>query len=240
MATELAAVAPTVGRESTRRLVLVWQDPATRGFTRVGHLDELVSGRFAFAYDAGAHTDGFVPLAEFPDLERPYVTDRLPAFFGNRVMDTGRGDYADYRGWLGLSEQGADTPFEVLVRTGGGRATDTFHVVEDLRADGPSVTTRFFVSGIRHVAGAAELVSTLRANALLTLRPDRENRHNPLALLLDAVPGRAIGFVPDWLVEQVCGLLDTAGDVEVVVDQVNPEAAPHLRVLCRLTASHEQ
>lgn len=121
------------------------------------------------------------------------MTDRLPAFFGNRVMDTGRGDYAEYRGWPGLASHGADTPFEVLVRTGGGRATDTFHVVDDLRAEGRSVTTRVFVSGIRHVPGAADQISSLRAGAPLVLRADPGNRHTPLALLVDAALDRPIG-----------------------------------------------
>lgn len=47
MATELAAPASAVASTGGRRLVLVWQDPATRGFVRVGHLDKLAGGRFA-------------------------------------------------------------------------------------------------------------------------------------------------------------------------------------------------
>lgn len=237
MATELAAPEAIARPATAQRLVLVWQDPVTRRFVRVGHLDELVSGRFAFSYDAGAQAAGFDPLAEFPALDRTYVSDRLPAFFGNRVMDRGRGGYAEYRGWLGLEGVRADTPFGVLVRTGGGRATDTFHVVDDLRLEGDAVTTRFFVSGIRHVSGAADEVAALRCGATLMLRRDEDNRYNPLAVLLDVAPNRPIGFVPDWLVEEVGQLTNSGRVVEVVAERVNPQAPPHLRVLCRLSAS---
>ena len=161
MTTELAPAGAAVGSTTARRLVLIWQHPTTRQFIRVGHLDELSSDSFAFTYETGATTDGFVPLVEFPDLGQPHVSNRLPAFFENRVMDRGRSGYTEYRGWLGLGGAGADTPFEVMRRTGGGRATDTFHVVDDLRSDGRGMTTRFFVSGIRHVPGGAETVATL-------------------------------------------------------------------------------
>jgi len=233
--TELASPGTAALQADRRRLVLVWQDPVTRRFVRVGHLDEFASGRYTFSYDAGASTASFDPLAEFPSIDGTYVSDRLPAFFGNRVMDRGRGGYAEYRGWLGLEVE-TDTPFEVLVRTGGGRATDTFHVVDDLRVEGDAVTTRFFVSGIRHVQRAADEVAALRAGATLTLRRDPHNQHNPLAVLLDAAPDRPIGFVPDWLVEEVCELIDSGRLVDVVAERVNSLARPHLRVLCRLSA----
>lgn len=115
--TELASPETVARPAARRRLVLVWQHPATRRFVRVGQLDELVSGRFAFSYDAGTRTAGFDRLAESPSIDSTYLSDRLPAFFGNRVMDRGRGGYAEYRGWLGL-DVGTDTPFEVLVLTG--------------------------------------------------------------------------------------------------------------------------
>jgi hypothetical protein len=237
MTTDLRpALDDATGERMARRLLLVWQNPQSRRFIRVARLDEMDTGRFAFSYEADARTPGFAPLAEFPDLDRPYVTERLPAFFGNRVMDRARSNYAMYRNWLDVAADGADTPFEVMLRTGAGRATDTFHVVEDLREDGQAVTTRFFVSGIRHVPGAAETIAGLAAGATLELRPDHDNAHNPLALLLDAEPNPAIGYVPDWLVDDVTLLLDRSSEVSVIFERVNLEAPVHLRLLCRLSA----
>jgi hypothetical protein len=237
MTTDLGpAMDDATSERTARRLLLVWHNPKSRRFIRVARLDEMDTGRFTFCYEPDARTPGFAPLAEFPDLDRAYVTKRLPAFFGNRVMDRARSNYALYRDWLDVAADGADTPFEVMLRTGAGRATDTFHVVEDLREDGQAVTTRFFVSGIRHVPGAAETIAGLFAGSTLELRPDPDNAHNPLALLLDAEPNLPIGYVPDWLVDDVTLLIDRSSEVSVVVERVNVEAPVHLRVLCRLSA----
>ncbi|MQA27175.1 MAG: hypothetical protein GEU94_17305 [Micromonosporaceae bacterium] len=67
-------------------MLLIWQDPVSRQFRRVGQLDHLDDGRYAFRYLDDAHHRGFYPLAEFPDLDAVYVSSELPAFFGNRVM----------------------------------------------------------------------------------------------------------------------------------------------------------
>ena len=73
----------------------------------------------------------FVPLLEYPDPESAYVSNELPAFFANRVLSAARPNCARYLDWLGVDAlDDQDVPFEVLARTGGGRATDTFHVVD--------------------------------------------------------------------------------------------------------------
>ncbi len=236
MTTWLAAAGTDAGQRNTRRLILIWQDPRTHSFVRVAHLDEFTSGGYVFTYEPGAVTDGFTALAEFPDLDRAYARDRLPAFFDNRVMDSGRRTYGDYRGWLGLAEDGADTPFEVMVRTGAGRATDTFNVVDDLRVDGAAVSTRFFLAGVGHVDGAAETIAGLAAGSVLQLRRETTNTWNSLALLLYAAPSRPVGWVPDWLVDDVTRLLERSAEVIVLAEKVNPDAPPHLRMLCLLTA----
>jgi hypothetical protein len=65
------------------------------------------------------------------------------------------------------------TPFELLARTGGGRATDTFHVVAEPELDGAGrVVTRFLASGIRWVPGDSERVARLAAGAALRVRPE--------------------------------------------------------------------
>ena len=122
--------------DAKRRLFLIWQNPDTRKFTRVGLLSELVDGRYVFHYTADAEAaDGFHPLAQFPDVTRTYVSNALPAFFVNRLMSKKRQSYPDYLNAIGIDAPGLDTPMELLARTGGPRNTDTFHLVEDLVAD---------------------------------------------------------------------------------------------------------
>lgn len=46
------AAAPAI--DAKRRLFLIWQNPDTRQFIRVGMLSELVDGRYAFEYTEDA------------------------------------------------------------------------------------------------------------------------------------------------------------------------------------------
>lgn len=222
------ASTPSVGM-----LRLVWQDVDSRRFIEVGRLSQLADGAFSFQYTDGADHPRFQCLAEFPDRHSIYQSNALPAFFGNRVMSSQRESYAQYCSWLGLSD--VATPMEILARTGGGRATDTFHVVDSFLPARGVHAGRFFVSGIRYVDGADERLRALVLGQELLLCPQPDNPVNELAILLDVEAGQPVGWVPDWLVEEVHGLRK-AGAVHVRVAQVNPDAPSHLKLMCALEA----
>lgn len=219
-----------------RRLLLIWQHPVTRRLIRVGELEQRGDG-FAFRYLPGAHEDGFYPLVQFPEFSREYVSSSLPPFFANRVMSRSRASYPDFRHWLGLEDSGADTPFEVLVRTGGPRATDTFHIVDDLsHSDSGRVTSRFLASGVRHIEGASGRLESLDEGQVLLLRDEPGNVVNQRAILIDVRDGEAVGYVPDWLLEDVHDLRSKAASFSVVAERVNPLAPSHMQLLCRIEA----
>jgi hypothetical protein len=232
-APELAATATAVAR----RLLLIWQNPQTRQFVKVGQLDASADGHFVFTYLPAAHSEpGFAPLAQFPDLHRSYSSDVLPAFFANRVMSHQRQSYGTYARQLGLDDATA-TPVEILVRSGGARATDTFHIVDALRpADNGIVESLFLASGVRHLAGASDRIAMLKTGQELQLRDEPENEVNPRAVLIDVQRGCPVGYIPDWLVDDVHALRSAADEVKIFADQVNPDARPHLQLLCRLEA----
>lgn len=221
-----------------RRLRLIWKDPESGRYHEVGGFEALVDGRYVFTYTSrGQSLDAFAALPQFPDLKHVYVSDTLPAFLANRVMSDRRDSYSRYMHWLGL-EPGS-TPIEVLARTGGARATDTFHVVDSFEPDEEGLCEgRFFVSGLRHTPSGAEVATNLVPGAVLAIEEEPENPVNPRALLLSA-DGNQVGWVPDWLVEDVHRFLD-AGTVSVIVERVNLDAPSHLRLLCRLRASSQR
>ncbi|MEJ7772813.1 MAG: HIRAN domain-containing protein [Geodermatophilaceae bacterium] len=223
---------------SARTLFVIWQEPESRAFVKVGQLDQFRDGRYSFRYLPRAKVESnFHPLAEFPGLDDHHESRNLPAFFANRVMNRQRSDYREYRSWLGLDAEGADTPFEVLARTGGPRETDTFHVVDDVQANSAGqLVSRFFVSGVRHQPGSEALIKGLKAGARLALRDEPDNPRNPRAMLIDVVAGHAVGWVPDWLVDDVHTLRARDPELEVVVERCNPDAPAHLRLLCRISA----
>lgn len=232
------AEAPLLNEADVRRtLLVVWQDPADRRFQTVAQLDQLDDGRFLFKYLDGANAERFFPLDEFPELDRTYVSSTLPVFFANRVMSSERPSYGEYLTWLGLDgTPTADIPVEVLARTGGGRATDTFHLVDSPTRGERHFESRFFVSGLRYAPHGIERAAALNSGDRLSLVPEPNNPKNARAVIVSASDKQQIGWVPDWLCEEVSRLSEEGWDIEAVAERVNPDAPAHTRVLCALVA----
>ena len=226
---------------SRRTLILVWQNPTSRLFIKVGQLNALPGGRFAFHYLAGAWNDpDFVPLLEYPDRDAAYVSDEVPAFFANRILSVDRPNYDRYLSWLGIEDLSPeDVPFEVLARTGGGRATDTFHVVELPLTQADRLASRFFVSGVRYFVEADAAIALLGEGANLRLELEEGNEVNPKAVLVSTVDGQKFGYVPDWLCGDVHSRIKDGWSITAVAERVNPDAPAHVRVLCRLEAQRD-
>lgn len=220
---------PQAERSSTNRLRLIWKDPATSRYQHVGWFTYANDGQYQFQYVRDL-PDSFEPLEQFPDPSETYQSKDLPAFFANRVMSRGRASYASYVSWLGLDTKAL--PVELLARTGGGRATDTFHLVESFGQEDGISSCRFFVSGIQHTSNGLELVTHLHEGDHLSLVDEPDNKHNPRAILLNRRDVQ-LGWIPDWLVNDIHSL-QSRGDVQVRVEQINPDAPARLRVLCKL------
>lgn len=241
MATELLSRAEVDFATSRRSLLLVWQNPESGRFIKVGQLDVLADGRFAFHYLPGAATDPqFLELDEYPERDAVYVSDDLPVFFSNRIMSADRPSYGQYLRWLGIEDiEAAELPIEVLARTGGQRVTDTFHIVDLPEHFEASFSSRFFVSGVRHTVGANRVLAALESGASLSLELEESNEVNPKAVLIDTVDGKKVGYVPDWLCGDVHDLIKSGWSVTAIAEHVNPDAPAHVRVLCRITAQRD-
>ncbi len=239
MATELKFPGDVDLSTSQRSLLLVWQSPATRRFVKVGRLDLLAGGRFAFHYVSDDAEDAeFFQLDDYPDRDRVYISNKLPAFFANRVMSAERPSYPKYLEWLGIDQslETVSLPVEVLARTGGSRVTDTFHILDVPTQLDDHFTSRFFVSGISHTAEAEDVLRTVSSGSGLALRRDSDNPGNPRAVLINTVDGRKIGYVPDWLCTDIDQLLVDGWELSAVAERVNLDAPDHVKVLCRVEA----
>lgn len=227
-------ISPSTG---SRELLLVWQKPGTRQFLRAGTL-RVTDDTYEFRYAPDIADDpDFFPLDGFPRLDSVYNSEHLPAFFANRVMSAERGMYEQYLGWLGLERGDHALAVEVLARTGGARATDTFHIIEQPPGDAHRFTSRFFVSGIRHQMGASERVRGIRAGDTLLVEPQPDNAKNADAHLILKSHDEPIGWVPDWLCGEVAALRSEGWHFQVIAEQVNMDAPSHVQVLCRVEAS---
>jgi hypothetical protein len=221
-----------------RTFGVIWQDPATREFVRVGTLSEVGDQGYRFEYDAEL-PDAFEPFAAFPDLARTYTSEGLFPLFLNRVMSPRRSDFPRHVSALGL-EPGQADPLEILTRSTGERATDTIHVVQDPTKDeAGNETMLFLVSGVRHRVRerpeVSERIAQLRESDPLELRREPSNESDPRALRLLTVDGFAVGYVPGYLLEYVHSRLERGDDVQVTVKHANgDDVAWHLRLLCQL------
>ena len=226
---------PVAAALLTGKLRLIWKNADTRRYHEVGQFEALSDGRYVFGYLPDvSDIPGFHPLLQFPEVGRVYVSEVLPAFFANRVMSPSRPSYGDHLKWLGL-EPGA-APIEILARTGGPRATDTFHVVHSFELDDGRCEGSFFVSGTRYKGSD---LSKLRRGEEFDLEDDSSNAHNPRAILL-AADGTHVGWIPEWLVYDVHRFQDLGYLVRAYVEQVNLDSPPHLAVRCRLVVERPE
>lgn len=221
-------------------LFVNWQDEGSRRIFPVGRLITLAAGGYEFAYIAAARDAeqyGFAPFQAFPDLARVYHTPELPAFFQNRLLQPGRPDYPQYLQELGL-EPATATPVTILARSGGRRVTDPLEIFAELMPSADRLEAHFFVRGIRHQAGAEEAVSQLRPGDELHLKPEPTNAFNTKAHLLLCHDGRSVGYVPDYLTDDLCELAEQDPSLRIEAVRVNAPPAPsQQRLLCKLSIS---
>lgn len=243
MDTEVAFAESAISNpyRSGRCLFVAWQNPETRSITPVARLNVGDCGggnAFEFRYLARASDVLARPFISFPDFAEVYRAAELFPFFENRMVPLGRSDFGDWAANVGLPPD-AD-PFEVLAGTGGYRATDTLEVFQEPTVDRSTRTAsaHFLVRGVRHRAGANDLIDSLNIDDQLLVIPEPDNDFDPLALLVSPQSGEAIGWIPAYL----CSPLhrsasasswdDIAATVQHVGDRSGP---PHFRVLCHLT-----
>ena len=223
-------------------LFVSWQHPTDRQWFVVGKLRD-VEGGYEFVYTQGvddAQEAGFVPLAEFPDLDELYASETLFSTFANRLPPPSRPDYADFVSWLHLPA-GEASPILLLDRYGGARQTDNLELFRDPTPDADGVLqASFFLRGLRHRHEMVQQAcATLEPGDQLFIGHDFQNIRDDRALTLSTQEDIfTFGHVPRFLAPVVHQLREAdATDFEVTVQQVNPPPAPaQLRLLCRFEA----
>ena len=89
----------------------------------------------------------------------------------------------------------------------------------------------------RTPGAVSRLIENLPVDAPLELVPEPQNPHNPQALHL-AADGKRVGWVPDYLLPEIHGYVDSDRPMSFTVVRANgPDAPPHLRLLCRVTVA---
>jgi hypothetical protein len=225
-------------------LYVTWQDPESRAIHVVGRLIKLNTARetYEYGYTEGsrrAELAGFNGFLSFPGLDQVHQFDALPPFFSNRVMTPRRPDFSRYVTELALAVEDAD-PLAILSRNGGRRQTDPYEVFPELipTSDGARRQGWFMLRGVRHLPNAEADVLELVPEQRLTVVRELTNTMNPKALQLFGAKSAPLGWVPDYLVDELGCALDKDPSTVVVVERVNPPPSPYQhRLLCRWSTS---
>ena len=215
---------------------VTWRSTKTRAIypvARIRHLPERGVYEFAYIHNVDkARENGFLPLVEFPDLERTYVSARLFPLLANRLMPARRPERKDFLVSLGLP---ADAhPMAILARTGGERQTDQIELfpVPAAQQDG-CYFTHCLVRSVRYMPQASQdRIDRLHRNERLLAAGDFQNEVDPNAVLLRTADNYLVGYLPAYLTADVWQLREHCERLVVEVDRVNgPPAEAHHRLL---------
>lgn len=220
---------------STPVLFVAWQDAASRKILPVGRLLRATDG-YEFVYIEAVREAlklGFSPLMTFPKLDVVYRSVALPPLFSNRLMSASREDFPEHLQRLGLDVDERE-PFTILARSSGRRETDKLEVFAPPQTTGGAARGLFLVRGLRHTSGGEAAAEHLQPEDSLVVTADTENAANPAALTLSNRDGEKLGFVPDYLAQELADR-ELQGDLlKVTVARISlPPAPVHHRVLCR-------
>jgi len=219
---------------------VIWQEQPSRAFVHVGWL-EFTGDSFVFTYtDEAKSNPSFEPFPPFPRFDDAYRSQELFPFFSVRIISAADPDFEAAVDALGLTREQA-TPAELLARSSAASPHDTIQVIpEPTELPDGSLVRKFLVSGVRHAnerqpERTSQAIEQLVPGTELRLIAEPSNPANPLALQL-AAGQTVVGWVPDYLLDEIHGYLDWSRDLLFEVDRANgPEVSWHFRLLCRLT-----
>lgn len=224
--------------EEARSFRVIWQDPESRALVPVGWLEYTGSGfDFSYTEEARRH-ERFTPFPAFPRLGEVYRSADLFPYFAVRLISAADPSFDAVLDAVGLAGREA-TPAELLALAPDSQH-DTIQVVpEPYEAVDGTLERTFLVSGFRYAddltdGAAGRALARLKPDARLELVPEPTNPQNPRAIKIVS-RGTQLGWLPDYLVDEVHGYLARERQLKIVVERANgPEAPSHVRLQCRL------
>jgi hypothetical protein len=230
-------------------LFVTWQDRESRRIYPIARLMRVPSGEYELAYVHAvleAQRRGFVGLPGYDDLTQVYVSTELPLLFEGRKSSRGR--RVRLAGEVESSAAPANdvldaAPITVFVERRAGAPPERLEVfAPPLPGVAGSHWGVFVVRGVGRVSGA-ELGERLGADEALSLLPEPGNAYNPHALLVVRADGTAIGYVPDYMANELGRIARAHARLAVrllAVHRINFSAAqPVYQITCRYVCDAE-
>ena len=204
----------------------------------------FVDDYYEFVYLRGAETSGESKyLPGMPDHEAVYRSRELFPFFKNRLLSKKRSEYKRFLDWTGLGDTGeTPDPLAILQVTEGKKSTDNYEVfpcpTKLGQGENGYYEFKFFLHGSRHLQQSREAILDLERNEPLRVLDDLQNPHSDRAFLLCNSDTVALGYLPNYLGEEVLRLFNTCtpDSIKFSVVKVNPSAPAGFSLLCVLRA----
>ena len=225
-------------------LFVTWQAPESRRFFPIARVLRLPGGGYEWAYlravrEACAH--GFAGLPGLEDLEAIGVSAELPEPLSHRVPSR-RSRRSASRPQV-ANDVLDPAPITLLVPVGSGRHERLEVFAPPLPAPLSNAWGVFMARGVGRVPGSQVAVEALAPHEPLRLEPEPDNAYNPRAIRLSRRDGVALGYVPDYLANELAEALApgelASSRLRVEVADVerfhSPPAEPGYQLSCRYT-----
>lgn len=234
-----------------RTLFVAWQDPESRRIFPVARLTRRRSGEYELRYInavRAAQQRGFAGLPGFEQLEEPHVSAELPAIFRQRPARRHPAASKSAASEPGAGERTGElldaTPITLFVRRPGSDTPERLEAfAPPLRGSDERRWGVFEARGVGRVQQALEVLATLEPHEQLLVRAETDNAYNPNALALQRRDGTPIGYVPDYLANELCAVGGRSHQLQIEVlesRRVTFAPAPVVyRVLCRYSCPPE-
>lgn len=222
-----------------KSVFVLWQDSAdTRMWYPVAKLTQKSELGYVFNYTKGSNHKNFTSFPSMENKFEEYESDKLFAFFKNRLIPESRPEHDSMFEWSGLSADSKDY-LELLAISGGEKKTDHFRIVNAPKRINNCYSIKFFISSINYL-------STIEKNSLklinvgddLKYQFDGENQMDTDATILLKDGQIKVGYLPHYLCKDLKNLLKfiDQDQIKFTVKKVNDDAPVQFRVLCEMTA----
>lgn len=227
-------------------LFVTWQAPESRRIFPIARVMRLPGGDYEWVYVRAvleARSHGFIGLPGYDRIDEVSVSPELPALFAHRVAARGR--RRSPPGTQPANDQFDPAPITLLVPLGPGTHERLEVFAPPLPASFGKFWGAFVARGVGRVPGSESAIEQLAPHERLLVRAEPDNAYNPRALLLLRADETSIGYVPDYLANELAEACAPArvGASPAVVDdfavevlsaeRVNhPPATPVYNVLC--------
>ncbi|MFP7285775.1 HIRAN domain-containing protein [Shouchella clausii] len=182
-------------------LWLIWQNTDTRNKYHVGNL-YCDSNGYRFEYNLekksrnleAAMDDGFLPLTNFPDVNRVYQSKTLFPAFSKRLPNKRRPDYQQLLQKFGVDHEVSD--MELLQVTKGKTDMDSMELFQPIVVDeNGRFQLAFFIEGWRYYQGD-DVFKELQIDDKVLLILEPENSFDRFAVYIETEDGVKLGYVP--------------------------------------------